>query len=89
MLPRDSRKNPAAANAKPKTGTPAGLPNANDPAPKMIDATAKKIGIGSGVDVSYSSLVWLSLLGTRVATPNENKISDDLGMALAVRKHGL
>jgi hypothetical protein len=43
LLPRNSLKKPAAANANPKTGTPAGLGNANAPIPNTTAKSPKKM----------------------------------------------
>ena len=43
LLPRNSLKKPAAANAKPKTGTPAGSANANVPIPNARAKNPKKM----------------------------------------------
>ena len=43
LLPRDSRGKPAAAKAKPRTGTPAGFANANAPMPNTRARTPKRM----------------------------------------------
>ena len=43
LLPRNSLKNPAAAKANPKTGTPAGFANAKAPIPNTTAKSPKKM----------------------------------------------